>query len=97
LKQVRNIGPLLQMGWLVALSTLVPLGFGIWLDRQLGTAPLFILIGALVGILAATIGATRIASRTIEALGLPPGSEKGSAAEETGQDTVGHANEDTAQ
>jgi F0F1-type ATP synthase assembly protein I len=54
------------------MSILIPLGIGIWLDRRLGTAPLFILIGALVGILASTIGAVRIASRTIEALGNLP-------------------------
>jgi F0F1-type ATP synthase assembly protein I len=89
LKQIRNIGPFLQMGWLVAFSTLVPLGIGVWLDRQLGTAPLFILISALVGILAATIGAVRVAIRTIEGLGVPPDGDRGNAAEdEVGQDTI---------
>jgi F0F1-type ATP synthase assembly protein I len=64
--------PLLQMGWIVALSTLVPLGLGVVLDRRLGTAPLFIIIGAVIGILASTIGAVRIATRTIDALGNRP-------------------------
>lgn len=72
MKEIRTLGPALQMGWVVATSILIPLGIGIWLDRRFGTAPLFILIGALVGILASTIGAVRIASRTIEALGNPP-------------------------
>lgn len=63
---------MLQLGWVVALSVLLPLIAGIWLDRQLGTAPLFVLVGALVGIIAGTIGATRVAMRTIEALGRPP-------------------------
>lgn len=69
MKQLLRSGPLLQLGWVVALSTLIPLGVGIFLDRRLGTAPLFILIGALIGILAGTIGAVRIASKAIEALG----------------------------
>ena len=62
------------MGWIVALSTLVPLGLGVLLDRRLGTAPLFIIIGAVFGILASTIGAVRIATRTIDALGERPAS-----------------------
>ena len=72
MKEIRNLGPLLQLGWVVALSVLLPLGLGIWLDRRLGTAPLFILVGALAGIIAGTIGAVRVATRTIEALGRPP-------------------------
>jgi len=52
----------------IALSTLLPLGVGILLDRLLRTSPLFILIGGLVGILAGTVGAVRITSRAIEAL-----------------------------
>lgn len=73
MKQLLQSGPLLQMGWVVALSTLIPLGLGIWLDRRLDTAPLFILVGAIIGILAGTVGAVRIASKAIEALGRPPG------------------------
>jgi F0F1-type ATP synthase assembly protein I len=60
------------MGWIVALSALIPLGVGVLLDRRLGTAPLFIIIGAVVGILASTIGAVRIATRTLDALGKRP-------------------------
>lgn len=60
------------MGWIVALSTLVPLGLGVVLDRRLGTAPLFIIIGASIGILASTIGAVRITTQTIDALGNRP-------------------------
>jgi F0F1-type ATP synthase assembly protein I len=42
-------------------SLLLPLLAGIWLDRKLGTEPLFILIGAILGILAATVGVARMA------------------------------------
>jgi hypothetical protein len=72
MKDLLSSTPLLQMGWIVALSTLIPLGVGVFLDRRLGTAPLFIIIGAAIGILASTIGAVRIATRTIDALGKPP-------------------------
>ena len=62
---------MMQVGWIVALTLSFPLGFGLWLDRRLGAAPLFVLAGALVGILAATVGAVWVASREIEALGTP--------------------------
>jgi F0F1-type ATP synthase assembly protein I len=61
---------MLHMGWMVALALLLPLGLGHWLDRRLGTGLLFVFVGALVGILAATVIAVRIASREIEALGM---------------------------
>jgi len=69
----------------IALSVLLPLGVGIWLDRHFQTAPLFILIGALVGIIAGTVGAVRIVGRIIDRLGQagqtaenePSGSERG--------------------
>ena len=45
-------------------SLLIPLLAGIWLDKKLGTVPLFILIGAILGISAATIGVARMTIRT---------------------------------
>ena len=72
MKDLLSSTPLLQLGWVVALSTLIPLGVGVFLDRRLGTAPLFIIIGAAVGILASTIGAVRITTRTLDALGKRP-------------------------
>ena len=85
MKNLRYIGPVLQLSWVVVISALVPLGIGLWLDRRLGTAPLFILIGGLVGILASTIGAVRTAIHMIEALeDVPP--KAGSEGEETGKE-----------
>ncbi len=69
MKDLLSSTPLLHLGWIVALSTLIPLGVGVLLDRRLGTAPLFIIIGAAIGILASTVGAVRIATRTLDALG----------------------------
>ncbi len=68
-KEILRAGPLRNLGWAVALATLIPLGIGILLDRRFDTAPLFILIGALIGIVAGTVGAVRIAGRAIDALG----------------------------
>lgn len=54
----------LNLGWTMLFSLLLPLLAGIWLDKKLDTAPLFILIGAGLGILAATVGVARMAIRT---------------------------------
>jgi F0F1-type ATP synthase assembly protein I len=53
-----------NLSWTMLFSLLLPLLAGIWLDRKLDTEPLFILIGAVLGILAATIGVARMALRT---------------------------------
>lgn len=58
----------LQLGWVVAFSLLIPLGIGLWLDKRLGTTPLFIIVGMVVGILAATVGTVRIAFRMMDRL-----------------------------
>lgn len=76
MKELLRSGPLLQLGWVVALTTLAPLGLGVALDRHLGTAPLFILIGAIIGIIAGTVSAVRITNRAIEALAPRPGADK---------------------
>ncbi len=86
MKQFRTVGPLLQLGWVVAFSTLIPLGIGLLLDRRFGTAPLFTLIGALVGIIAGTYGTVRIAVRTIDALGRPPETQRDTETETSGKE-----------
>lgn len=54
----------MNMSWTMLFSLLLPLLAGIWLDKKLGTVPLFILIGAILGISAATIGVARMTIRT---------------------------------
>jgi F0F1-type ATP synthase assembly protein I len=54
----------LNLSWTMLFSLLLPLLGGIWLDKKLDTVPLFILIGAALGILAATVGVARMALRT---------------------------------
>jgi F0F1-type ATP synthase assembly protein I len=70
--QVHRKRPILKLIWIAALGLCFLLGLGLWLDHRLGTTPLFVLVGALVGILAATAGAVRVVGREIEALGRPP-------------------------
>lgn len=53
-----------NLSWTMLFSLLLPLLGGIWLDSKLETSPLFILIGAVLGILAATVGVARMALRT---------------------------------
>ena len=67
-----------NLSWTMLFSLLLPLLGGIWLDQKLNTAPLFILIGATLGILAATVGVARMALRTFgqyipEEIEQPPG------------------------
>jgi F0F1-type ATP synthase assembly protein I len=69
---VRRRRSILRMGLMVALALFLPLGIGLWLDHRSGSAPLFVLAGALVGILAATVSSVWVAGREIEALGAPP-------------------------
>lgn len=62
------VGPLrllLTVGWYVALSVMVPVGIGYWLDRpeMLNKQPLFTLIGLGVGTFIAFFGLIRILLR----------------------------------
>jgi F0F1-type ATP synthase assembly protein I len=54
-----------NLSWTMLFSLLIPLLVGIWLDRKLGTTPLFVLSGAVLGILAATVGVARMAMRML--------------------------------
>lgn len=65
---MRDLGPIFQMGWTLALTILLPLALGLWLDRRLSTTPLFVMIGALVGIIASSVAAVRMTTTNIEAL-----------------------------
>jgi F0F1-type ATP synthase assembly protein I len=56
---------LLTVGWYVALSLMVPVGIGYWLDRpqMLNKAPLFTFIGLGVGTFIAFFGLIRLLLR----------------------------------
>lgn len=85
MKQTLNTGLCLRMGWVVALSTLLPLGLGVLLDRRLGTGPLYLFICAVVGIIAGTVGIVWLGVRTIDALGRVPEAEADTEEEVVGK------------
>ena len=53
---------LLGLGWYIAGSIILGTGGGLWLDRQLGTLPLFTLLGVLGGSVVAFYGVYRLVS-----------------------------------
>jgi F0F1-type ATP synthase assembly protein I len=67
LKKREALSLAMNLGWTMLFSLLIPLLAGIWLDRKLGTMPLFTLIGTVLGILAATVGVARITLRLFRA------------------------------
>ncbi len=64
MKKREALGLALNLSWTMLFSLLIPLLAGIWLDKKLATAPLFTLVGAVLGISAATIGVARMAIRS---------------------------------
>ncbi|MBI4282321.1 MAG: AtpZ/AtpI family protein [Chloroflexi bacterium] len=61
------------MGWYVATSIILGLLGGLWLDRKLGTLPLFTLVGVILGTVAAFYGIYRM---MLPLLKLDQGSDK---------------------
>jgi F0F1-type ATP synthase assembly protein I len=70
------------LSWTILFSLLIPLLGGIWLDKKLGTTPLFVLIGAVIGILAATLGIARLVISTFPVAAGASKSEAGENDEE---------------
>ena len=64
MKKREALGLALNLGWTMLFSLLLPLLVGIWLDKRLESLPLFTVIGAVLGILAATVGVARMTLRT---------------------------------
>ena len=64
MKRWSALSQAMQLSWTLLFSLLLPLMVGIWLDKKLNTVPLFILIGMVLGVLAATVGVARMAIRT---------------------------------
>jgi len=50
---LREMAPYLGIGATLAVTVLLGVGVGYWLDGRLGTTPAFVLAGAVVGILTA--------------------------------------------
>ncbi|MEK9659891.1 MAG: AtpZ/AtpI family protein [Chloroflexota bacterium] len=54
------LGQLTGIGWYIAAAILLPTVLGRWLDRQLGTAPVLLLVGLVLGLVLAGYGAVRL-------------------------------------
>lgn len=72
-----------SLSWTMLFSLMLPLLGGVWLDKQFDTVPLFILVGTVLGILAATLGVARQAIRIFSAAARTSPSIN---AEETGEE-----------
>ena len=57
------------MGWYVAVCTVLGILGGTWLDNKLGTSPLFILSGILLGLAVAFYGVYRMLVPLLENTG----------------------------
>ena len=64
MKKGEALSMALNLSWTMLFSLLIPLGIGIWLDNRFDSSPLFLLLGAGLGVLAATVGVARAALRT---------------------------------
>jgi F0F1-type ATP synthase assembly protein I len=63
MKQWNAFGLAMQLSWTLLFSLLLPLLVGMWLDKHFGIGPWGVLIGAGLGVLAATVGVARLAMR----------------------------------
>jgi F0F1-type ATP synthase assembly protein I len=51
---------IIGIGWFIGLSILLGVLGGLWLDNRLGTQPIFIIIGLLLGLVVTGYGAYRM-------------------------------------
>lgn len=68
-----------SLAWTMALMLLIPIGAGLWVDHQFGTTPWATLVGALAGVVFATIGVTRLILNRFERLAPAPPREEDSS------------------
>jgi ATP synthase protein I len=48
------------VGWFIAISILLGVWGGLWLDAKLGTAPIMVIVGLILGLLVAFYGVYRM-------------------------------------
>ena len=63
---LRWAAPYLSFGLSLALSVALGVGAGSWLDRRFGTSPVFLLVGAALGMTAAGIEIYKTASGRVK-------------------------------
>jgi F0F1-type ATP synthase assembly protein I len=49
-RALKEAGPYLGLGTMLAVSVALGVGAGYWLDRRFGTSPIFLLVGGTLGI-----------------------------------------------
>jgi len=59
---MQTLARLIGLGWLVALSIVGGIMLGVWIDSELGSSPLFMMIGLALGIGVAALGVYRALS-----------------------------------
>ena len=57
---------LLGLGWYIALSIILGVMGGLWLDRRLETLPIFTLVGVVVGSVVAFYGVYRLVAPLLD-------------------------------
>jgi len=72
----------LNMSWTLLFSLVIPLLVGIWLDKRLGSSPLFVLIGAVLGIFAAAVGVAHMVLRTFSQVSSEHAAQNAEASDE---------------
>ncbi len=60
MRAIREVAPYLDLGWRIAVATVVTVGGGVWLDQWLGTLPLFTIGGILLGLAGAFVQIARL-------------------------------------
>jgi F0F1-type ATP synthase assembly protein I len=63
------LGQLTGVGWYIATAIVAPTLGGLWLDEQVGTRPLFLLVGLVLGIATAFCGTYRMLRIFVESGG----------------------------
>ncbi len=58
-----------EIGLLLLVTTLIGVAAGYWADQQLGTLPLFVLVGFLAGAGTGTVGIYRLITRFLKRFG----------------------------
>jgi F0F1-type ATP synthase assembly protein I len=50
----------LEVGWFIGLAILLGILGGLWLDNRLSTRPLFTIVGLILGLVVAIVGAVKL-------------------------------------
>lgn len=62
-RSLQKAGPILHMGWSIAISVTLGAGLGYWLDKHFGTSPWLLIAGSILGIAAGFVELIRVTSK----------------------------------